>query len=652
MNRSAGFQLDEGAQPTGDSEHRRATRSGSSRPSGPIPAWLRARSRAWWPVVVPLVVVVVGAWTYRWVDEDAFINFRIINNLMAGHGLVFNVGERVEVDSDPLWLFTLAALHGILSFVSLAWLSVFLGLWCTALGFVIGASAIRRLGVSRGETTILPVGLLIVSVVAGVWEFATSGLEMSMVFLWLGACFLLLVHVEARRQRAVVPAAIMGLGMLIRPELVLVSGVFVAALLVVVATPDWPGSMSRIRRYGGPVLAALAIPMAFQVFRMMYYALLIPNTGLAKAASSSWWSQGFTYLWNFVAPYTLWLPMLLAVPFVALPMVRWVKRGDGIGALVLATPIAAGLIDLLYVVYVGGDYMHARLVLPAFFAICLPIFATTTQMRTTLLVPLIGILGWAGVCAGWLRYVPGPGSLNPRVIFISNERNNWITATGDAHPITAADYRRALSGEAGAILRHTARQVPRGHQKILVVTNPYTPIDPSTAQPATSALPFGLAVNVPAIGVLGYLSGSKTYIFDEFSLANPIGSHTTVTVHARPGHEKYIGSAWMIARFGVAGDHVPPGGPSTGAVAAAAMALSCDPLRSYLQAITAPLTFSRAMSNFVDSFRFTTMSFSANPSVAARQLCGASRGATHPATPSRPVQRVATSDTRTIRPAS
>ena len=78
----------------------------------------RMRLPPWWPVLVPVVVVLIGAWAYRWVDEDAFINFRIIANLLAGHGPVFNVGERVEVDSDPLWMFTLAALHGVLPFVA------------------------------------------------------------------------------------------------------------------------------------------------------------------------------------------------------------------------------------------------------------------------------------------------------------------------------------------------------------------------------------------------------------------------------------------------------------------------------------------------------------------------------------------------------
>jgi arabinofuranosyltransferase len=573
-------------------------------------------------VLVPVVIVLVGAWLYRWVDEDAFIDFRIIDNLVAGHGLVFNLGERVEVDSDPLWLFSLTALHEALPFVALEWLSVVLGLVCTGFGFLTGGRAVQRLGASRHEDGVFPLGLLIASVVAGVWEFATSGLEMSMVFLWLGAGFLTLVRVEARRSRAVWPAVLLGLGTLIRPELALVSVVLLAALLALVAAPGWVGGGGRWRRYGLPVAAALALPLAYELFRMAYYALLVPNTGLAKAGGSAWPAQGFSYLWNFVAPYTLWLPLLLAVPLVGGRVARWWRAGDRTGVLLLATPLAAGLVDLAYVVFIGGDYMHARLLLPAFFALCLPVFVTPAQLRTVLAVPVVGILAWAVVCAGWLRYVPPrPTSLDPQAIYLSNERNNWITATGNPHPVTAADYRHALSGQGGALLNRLSQAVPAGHQQLLVITNPYATIDPASAVPARSALPFTLAVNIPAIGVVGYLAGPKVYLFDTFSLANPIGSHTVIVVHARPGHEKEIGPAWMVGRFGVPGTTAAPGGPDPASVSAARGALACEPLASYLSAITAPLTVSRALSNIGDSLRFTTLSFSADPRVAERQLC-------------------------------
>ena len=195
---------------------------------------------------------------------------------------------------------------------------------------------------------------------------------------------------------------------------------------------------------------------------MGYYALLVPNTGLAKAGAAAWWSQGFTDLWNFAAPYALWLPLLLAVPFCSFRPSAGGGGKDRIGVMVLGTPVVVGLADILYVVHVGGDDMHARLLLPGFFALCLPIFVSIHQVRTVLIVPLIGILVWAAICAGWLRFVPPRvTSFNPQTVFISNERNNWITATGNPHPITATDYRKALSGTGGKLIHRLAHRVPR-----------------------------------------------------------------------------------------------------------------------------------------------------------------------------------------------
>ena len=249
-------------------------------------------------------------------------------------------------------------------------------------------------------------------------------------------------------------------------------------------------------------------------------------------------------------------------------------------------------------VEVGGDYMHARLLLPAFFALCLPVYVGVRSLRGALIVPVAGIALWSVACMGWLRFVPTtPRVLTPQTVFISNERNSWITATGVAHPVTAADYAHALSGEAGVALARMARRVPHGqaapggdHESVRTDRT-------AAVRPARSPLPFTLAVNLPAIGVIGYLAGPDVYVFDEFSLANPIGSHTTVVHHARPGHEKLIGPAWMLARFGVPGTTSIPSGPSPASIDAAAAALDCDPLRAYLTAVTAPLTWSRALAN-------------------------------------------------------
>ena len=51
--------------------------------------------------VPPALMVAVGGWPHRWMDEDAFINLRIVDQIFAGHGPVFNAGERVEAGDEP-----------------------------------------------------------------------------------------------------------------------------------------------------------------------------------------------------------------------------------------------------------------------------------------------------------------------------------------------------------------------------------------------------------------------------------------------------------------------------------------------------------------------------------------------------------------------
>ena len=295
-------------------------------------------------ILVPLTIVLVGAWTYRWVQEDAFINFRIIGNLLAGHGPVYNVGERVEVYSDPLWLFLLAAIHGVLPFTSLEWTSVVLGLGFTAGGVALGGRATQRLVEIRNDGLVLPVGLLIFSVVAGVWEFVTGGLEMGLVFFWIGLTFWLLVRTFQRRDSAVWCAFVIGLGSLIRPELGLDVLRVSRRLAVVVRDPGLEGrsgamaALWRPTRRRPPPTRPLRI-----VAHVLFRAESSPTPGSQSQARRSLWTTGFTYLWNFIAPYTLWLPIVLVAALTGPYIRRWWGKGDRLDG--RRTPHAAELLD-------------------------------------------------------------------------------------------------------------------------------------------------------------------------------------------------------------------------------------------------------------------------------------------------------------------
>ena len=81
------------------------------------------------------VLLLAAGWSRRWVCEDAFICFRVVDNLLAGHGPVFNVGERGEAFTNPLWVALLAAWTA--PFGRIEWGSVILGLAGTVTGLVL-----------------------------------------------------------------------------------------------------------------------------------------------------------------------------------------------------------------------------------------------------------------------------------------------------------------------------------------------------------------------------------------------------------------------------------------------------------------------------------------------------------------------------------
>jgi hypothetical protein len=57
-----------------------------------------------WVVVVFWLLLAYHFFRYAWVAEDAFINFRVAKNFLAGSGLTWNPGERVQVFTSALWM--------------------------------------------------------------------------------------------------------------------------------------------------------------------------------------------------------------------------------------------------------------------------------------------------------------------------------------------------------------------------------------------------------------------------------------------------------------------------------------------------------------------------------------------------------------------
>src|SRR5690349_12530443 len=55
-------------------------------------------------LMVMATFYVVSVLRFGWVSDDGFITARSIQNLLEGHGLVANVGYRVQSFTSPLWM--------------------------------------------------------------------------------------------------------------------------------------------------------------------------------------------------------------------------------------------------------------------------------------------------------------------------------------------------------------------------------------------------------------------------------------------------------------------------------------------------------------------------------------------------------------------
>ena len=531
------------------------------------------------------VLLVLGAafaalvWNRRWVSDDGLIVLRTVRNLLAGAGPVFNVGERVEANTSTLWTYLLA----LPSLVwSPNWSAVLLGLVLSVAGLVLAADAARRLW---NAPAILPAGALVVLVLPPFWDFGTSGLETGLITGWLGLTWWLLVRRLRSGRGAWSLAVVLGLAPLVRPDLALLWLPVGVALLVLEWRSGW-------RRILGLAAAALALPAAYEVFRMGYYGLLVPSTALAKEAGVTRWEQGGFYLDDLLGTYELWWAgagLLLVV--LALGVRGAVRRGGppaprkGLTAVVAAVPVVSGLLLGLYVTRVGGDFMHGRMLLPALFCLLLPVMVVPLSRFTV--VPVLAVAVWAGFCLTSLRPAYG-ATLGPN--WIANERLYYVLLLGEPNPVTAEDY-----ASHPMVADGVARLERSGDPSLAIVGGGDWYLYPSTMDRDTLVW-----LN---LGVAGELAPLEARVLDGVGLVNPVAGHATGVPGGRIGHDKDLAPEWFLADAGVVGD---TGFVDPTRVQAAREALACPRTVEMLDSYRAPLTLDRFWQNLTGSLDRTS----------------------------------------------
>ena len=310
---------------------------------------------------------------YGWVDDDAFISFRYARNLADGHGLVFNIGERVEGYTNFLWTVILALLYKLGADLPNAARS--LGALCSvATVAVLLAFSRTRLfaapdALPPGARPWLVLVAPLVLCFSDAWAaWAAGGLENTLSALLVSGGLLTYVRAtEAAsesgfRHALLMCAFALALAVLNHPT----NSVFLVPVVL--------HGLTRLRMCmaRGSMLAALlvfvAIVGAWTAWRLVYYGDLLPNTFYAKVGFTRFvWMRGLRYL----------LEILRALPFAYAVVVAlgWlaVRRTD------IRFPFAlmggACLLYTAYIVQVGGEQFPALRGL----VVLLPLFALLVQ---------------------------------------------------------------------------------------------------------------------------------------------------------------------------------------------------------------------------------------------------------------------------------
>lgn len=300
-------------------------------------------------LIVFLAVLVRTAW----LSDDALISLRSVMNVTHGFGLTFNVAERVQTFTHPLWVLLLTPVYLILGNIYYAPLVLSLAVSLPAIWLALTRAASREQAIVAGTVLLCSRAFI---------DFATSGLENPLSYLLL-ALFagVLAARPDAEDGRRRWVAQLVGLASLLyltRPDEVLI-------VLPPLAVACWQNRRARLWR---PVAIGLLPAAAWTAFSIVYYGFPFPNTAYAKLSHGidqrELWQQGMLYAIDSLNrdPLTL--------IFVAFAVVLAAARRSG-GAMPRA--LAVGIVlYLAYVARIGGDFMAGRFfAVPLFVAVLL-----------------------------------------------------------------------------------------------------------------------------------------------------------------------------------------------------------------------------------------------------------------------------------------
>jgi arabinofuranosyltransferase len=311
-----------------------------------------------------------------WVCDDAYIIFRTADNLVHGRGAVWNVHERVQAYTCPLWMLLFSAVYSVTH--QAFYTGILAGMVLSLLA--VGILLVR---VRNDMPAVLFVGAACVASKALV-DYSTSGMENPLSHLLIVVFLILFVRSSASGQvgmgRWLALCLTAAAAAVNRMDTILL---FLPALAIL-----WWQRPARIRA-ALIALAGFAPLAAWLLFALFYYGFPWPNTAYAKLnngiPAGLLAAQGFRYFAASLRMDPVTLPVIAA----AILCAAWRRRFDTVA-------IAAGvLLYLAYLVTIGGDFMCGRFFTTPLLASIFLIYLVWRQLRpawkvVAILFPLAG----------------------------------------------------------------------------------------------------------------------------------------------------------------------------------------------------------------------------------------------------------------------
>jgi arabinofuranosyltransferase len=299
-------------------------------------------------VAAALVLAALSAahsWALDYRGDDGAITFQYVKNVLAGHGPVYVVGERVEGYSNFLWV-VLLSLTTWLTRIDVASLAPVFGVALSAVSvWLTHRIAVRLHGWS--PKSLLAPALLAVATPFAVW--ARSGLEAPL----FAAVTLAAVAARLRAPANLTAVGVwLGLAAIARPEGALFAVLAAGCELAAATHARDPlerssilDAASRLRHAARLLLPVAALVLPHLAFRRLYYGEWVPNTYFAKV------DFGWSVVLRGVEYVSQYAELVSFVPYVLLVVGAALALRDRR----LAYPALFTLGYAVWVVSVGGD---------------------------------------------------------------------------------------------------------------------------------------------------------------------------------------------------------------------------------------------------------------------------------------------------------